>query len=242
MEAGDSAICLAGTRNKFLGSNKPFPAENTISNNLIHDCGIFGKQPAGVFSSISEKNTISHNLIYRMPRAAILINDGWGGDHIIKFKKIYDTMRETSDHGSISGWGRDTSYCIRQSHSPSVSHSRGGGPEEKEPWLLPNDERFTTVIRNNYIREYDMVEFGINLDDGCTNYHIYNNLTLGVGIKLREGDYRIVENNIMIHPIEPATLQIPYEDNHDKYVRNIIVATSKHPPPPLHFLTEKNLA
>lgn len=237
-EAGDSAVLLVGTKNKFLGSNKPFPAENTISNNLIHDCGVFGKQTAGVFCSISQKNTISHNLIFKMPRAAIVLNDGWGGGHVIEFNRIYDTMRETMEHGSISAWGRETAWCIRQSHSPSVSHRRGGGPEEKELWLLPDDERFTTVIRNNHIREYDIIEYGINLDDGCSNYHIYNNLTLGVGIKLREGIYRTVENNIMIHPIEPATLQIAYEDNHDKYRRNIIVATSKRPRPRVRFPAE----
>jgi hypothetical protein len=165
-----------------------------------------------------------------MPRAAICINDGWGGGHVIEFNKVYDTMRETNDHGSISGWGRDMGWCSRQSHDPSVSHSRGP----------LDDEKFTTIIRNNYIREYDIVEFGINLDDGCTNYHIYNNLTLGVGIKLREGDYRTVENNIMIHPIEPATLQIACEDNHDVYVRNIIVATSRRPRPRIRFPADKH--
>jgi hypothetical protein len=229
-EAGDSAICLVGTKNRCIGSNKAFPAENAICNNLIHSCGVFGKQIAGVFSSISQKNTISHNLIYRMPRAGICINDGWGGGHVIEFNKVYDTMRETNDHGSISAWGRDMGWCSRQSHDPTVSHSRGP----------LDDEKFTTIIRNNWVREYDIVEFGINLDDGCTNYHIYNNLTLGVGIKLREGDYRTVENNIMIHPIEPATLQIACEENHDVYARNIIVATAKRPRPRIRFPVDKH--
>ena len=233
--AGDSAVCIVGTKNKYLGSNKPFPAENTISNNLIHDCGMFGKQTAGVFASISERNTISHNLIYNMPRAGIALNDGWGGGHIIEFNKLHDTMQETAEHGSISAWGRDTVWCIRQSHSPSISHPRGGGPDEKEAWLLPDDERYTTIIRNNHITEYKNIEYGINLDDGCTNYHIYNNLTLGVGIKIREGDYRVVENNIMVEPIEVPTLQIPFENNHDKYRRNIFVISSKRPPTPLRF-------
>jgi hypothetical protein len=34
------------------------------------------------------------------------------------------------------------------------------------------------------------------LDDGSSNYQIYNNLCLNGGIKLREGFYRTVENNI----------------------------------------------
>jgi hypothetical protein len=77
--AGDSAVCLVGSERLIQGTNHPVPTENSISNNLIHDCGIFGKQIAGVFMSISGKNIISHNVIYNMPRAGICVNDGWGG-------------------------------------------------------------------------------------------------------------------------------------------------------------------
>ena len=55
VEAGDSAVCLVGSKESIQGTQRPFPAENTITNNLIHDCGVFGKQIAGVFISISAK-------------------------------------------------------------------------------------------------------------------------------------------------------------------------------------------
>jgi hypothetical protein len=53
------------------------------------------------------------------------------------------------------------------------------------------------IIRNNRWR----CDHGwdIDLDDGSANYHIYNNLTLNGGIKLREGFYRTVENNVMVN-------------------------------------------
>ena len=53
------------------------------------------------------------------------------------------------------------------------------------------------IIRNNCMR----CDHGwdIDLDDGSSNYQIYNNLCLNGGIKLREGVNRIVENNIMIN-------------------------------------------
>ena len=104
-EAGDSAICLVGSAASIQGTSRPLPSENLISNNLIHDCGIFGKQVAGVFLSISETNVVSHNLIYNMPRAAICINDGWAGGHVIEFNNIHDTVRETHDHGPFNSWG-----------------------------------------------------------------------------------------------------------------------------------------
>jgi hypothetical protein len=58
----------------------------------------------------------------------------------------------------------------------------------------------TTVLRNNRWR----CDHGwdVDLDDGSTNYHIYNNLCLNGGLKNREGFYRVVENNIIsgFHP------------------------------------------
>src|SRR6202041_2254600 len=52
------------------------------------------------------------------------------------------------------------------------------------------------VLRNNRWR----CDHGwdIDLDDGATNYHIYNNLCLHGGIKNREGFDRTVENKIMV--------------------------------------------
>jgi len=53
------------------------------------------------------------------------------------------------------------------------------------------------ILRNNRWR----CDHGwdIDLDDGSTNYRIYNNLTLNGGIKLREGFHRTVENNVMVN-------------------------------------------
>jgi hypothetical protein len=60
----------------------------------------------------------------------------------------------------------------------------------------------------------------IDLDDGSTNYHIYNNLMLSGGLKLREGFYRVVENNIMVnntfHP------HVWYVNSQDIFRRNIV--------------------
>jgi hypothetical protein len=223
-EAGDSAVCLVGTENRAIGSNWPFPAENIVSNNLIHDCGIFGKQTAGVFASISERNTISHNVIFNMPRSGICINDGWGGGHVVEFNEIYNTVRETQDHGSFNSWGRETYWCMQQSHPhvmPGVSHEAGNVKE---------DCRLTTIVRNNYFHETEFNEWGIDLDDGTSNYHVLNNLCVGVSITHREGDYRTIENNIIINPKNPPGPKVCYENNNDRFVRNIIVTSSKDGP------------
>jgi len=230
VEAGDSAVCLVGNKGSIQGTQRPYPAENTITNNLIHDCGIFGKQVAGVFISISDKNTVSHNHIYNMPRAGICLNDGWGGGHIIEFNEIHDTVLETKDHGPFNSWGRESFWCLQQSHG-AVSHGAG---------LVKDDTPYVIEVRNNFFQ--DNHEWGIDLDDGSSHTHVYNNLCIGMSVKLREGDYRLVENNIFIHPANPPGFHAGYEYNHDRFVRNIIVTSTKFDRPALDINFTKGAA
>ena len=79
------------------------PKAVTVSNNLIHDCGVFGKQTAGVYISRAKRITAAHNTIFNMPRAGICIGDGTWGGHVIEYNHIHDTVRETGDHGLVTG-------------------------------------------------------------------------------------------------------------------------------------------
>ncbi len=67
----------------------------------------------------------------------------------------------------------------------------------KNPNLPFLDMVEPSIIRNNRIR----CDHGwdIDLDDGSSDYRIYNNLLLNGGIKLREGYGRIVTNNIVLN-------------------------------------------
>ena len=51
--------------------------------------------------------TVSHNSIYDTPRAGINVSEGTWGGHIIEFNDVFDTVKETGDHGSFNSWGRD---------------------------------------------------------------------------------------------------------------------------------------
>jgi hypothetical protein len=227
-EAGDSGVCLVGSESMIQGSNHPVPEESLISNNLIHDCGIFGKQIAGVFMSVSLKNTISHNLIYNLPRAGICVNDGWGGGHVIEFNEIHDTVRETTDHGPFNSWGRGRFWCFEQNHG-AVSHASGYHDGEKDyVFYYPEEDGCVTEIRNNYLHEdASMRLHGIDLDDGSSHYHIHNNLCVGMAITHSCGDYRAVENNIFVNPGAPPRFWKSYENNHDRFTRNIVVISPK---------------
>jgi hypothetical protein len=78
-----------------------------------------------------------------------------------------------------------------------------------------------TILRNNRWR----CDHGwdIDLDDGSSNYWLYNNLCLSGGLKNREGYLRIDENNIMVsnsfHP------HVWLDGSQDIFRRNIVFAT-----------------
>jgi len=228
-EAGESAVCLVGSRHLTQGSVRAFPADNLVSNNLIHDCGAFGKQVAGVFCANAKRTTISHNHIYNMPRAAICFNDGWGGGHVVEFNKVHDTVLETGDHGPFNSWGREWYWCPIQSHGPA-SHEGGDVKRQAQE---------TSVIRHNYFCEHRVHSlsrwgpFGIDLDDGSSNYHIYGNLCIGMSVKCREGDYRTVENNVFVNPVRQPSFGVCYENAHNRFLRNITVLSSRYDRPDL---------
>ena len=192
--------------------NNNYPAECLVENNLLVRNGRFEKQTAGVNISMAAKIQIRHNTIYEVPRAGINICDGTWGGHIIEFNDVFDTVKETGDHGSFNAWGRD------RFHSGNTTKVDAWVAEHPDWPLL--DAIHTTVIRNNRFR----CDYGwdIDLDDGCSNYEIYNNLCLSGGIKNREGFYRTVRNNVMVnntfHP------HVWYADSHDTFTNNIIFA------------------
>jgi hypothetical protein len=168
-----------------------YPAHCRVHNNLMHRFGIIGKQVAGVFVSMSQQITVSNNTIYQCPRAAICINDGCWGGHIIEYNDAFNTVTESGDHGPFNSWGRDRWW--------KTSYNGGRDIESfaKERSLLDNYK--VTHIRNNRFSHPGGHSWGIDLDDGSSNYHVYNNLCLGLGVKLREGFFRRVENNIIVN-------------------------------------------
>ena len=217
-QIGDSAICFVGALENTVGSQREFCYECEASNNLIHDCGVFGKQVAGVYISRAKRIKVSHNRIYRMPRAGICIGDGTWGGHIIEHNHISDTCRETGDHGPFNAWGRDKYWCLVQSHTDYIDHHSHFAGHVLVDAMEP------VVIRGNLFREKS--GWGLDLDDGASNYEIYNNLCVGVSMKLREGAYRTIYNNIWVDGANSPCFHVGNENNHDRYFRNITVMST----------------
>ena len=192
-----------------------YPSNCIVNNNLIHDIGLVEKQTAGVQISMAMNIIISHNSIYDVPRSGINVSEGTWGGHIIEFNDVFNTVLESSDHGAFNSWGRDRFWHPNRKTMDKIM--------EQNPKMPYWDAINTTIIRNNRMR----CDHGwdIDLDDGSSNYHLYNNLCLNGGIKLREGFYRIVENNIMVnngfHP------HVWFKNSGDIFRRNIMMTDYK---------------
>jgi hypothetical protein len=128
----------------------------------------------------------------------------------LEFNDVFDTVKETGDHGSFNAWGRDRYW--------HPDRNRMNQLVAQTPEMPRWDAHKTTILRNNRWR----CDHGwdIDLDDGASNYHIYDNVCLHGGLKLREGFFRTVENNIMLgnsfHP------HVWFENSGDVFIHNIV--------------------
>ena len=181
------------------------------------------KQTAGVAIDLAQEITVRHCSIYDMPRAGINIGDGSWGGHVIEFCDVFDTVKETGDHGSFNSWGRDRFW------RPSIAEVNAWVREVPE---LPRLDAVKPVILANNRWRCDH-GWDIDLDDGSSYCIITNNLCLRGGIKNREGFGRVVENNITVssglHP------HVWYTESGDLFRRNIVwrdyQAALMHGPP-----------
>lgn len=219
-EAGASGICFTGdpaaVRNALfryeqrldpadldrtpgpIGHN--FPADCLVEDCLITRTGRVEKQTAGVAIDMARAITVRHCSIYDVPRAGINIGGGTWGGHVIEHCDVFDTVKETGDHGSFNSWGRDRFW--RSDPAAVDAHVAA------DPTLPFLDAQEPTILRHNRWR----CDHGwdIDLDDGSSNYVIRDNLCLRGGIKLREGYRRVVENNV-VPPQRPASTRLVQE-------------------------------
>ena len=67
----------------------------------MHETGIFGKQSSCIFMSLTANLTLLDNVCFNGPRAGFNWNDGFGGGTVMRGNLIFNTVRETGDHGPV---------------------------------------------------------------------------------------------------------------------------------------------
>lgn len=207
-----------------------YPRDITISNNHMENLGIFEKQSAGINLSVSSRIRILHNTIHKSARSGINVNDGTFGGHEIAYNDVYDCQRETTDHGQFNSWGRDRFWSVPRfnaggQYGETLRHYTVNGVE----YDITQIDAYQTITIHNNRFHHDTSKgssWGIDLDDGSSNYEIYNNLCLGMGIKLREGFDRKVYNNIILDG--QLQIHVSYAEARDEIHGNIVLNSTPY--------------
>ncbi|MHC5068286.1 MAG: chitobiase/beta-hexosaminidase C-terminal domain-containing protein, partial [Planctomycetota bacterium] len=198
-----------------------YPADCLIQDCIMHDLGTWGKQVAGVFIATAARIHVDHCTVYDVPRAGICIGDGAWGGHIISHNDIWNTVRETGEHGPFNSWGRERFW--RSGFTGDIHD------------LVMKDSPETVEIHHNRIanlrRTISAGNWTIDLDDGSSNYDIHHNLSLGSTLKLRDGYFRTVHNNIHVSPVGLGW-HVWFKDSRDIFERNITVVAGARPSAP----------
>ena len=176
-------------------SDDDIPVDCQSVNNLVHDVGVFAKQCGGVFIANALRIRIAQCHIYNCPRAGINVNNGLYGGHVFENNDLHDTVRETSDHGPFNSYGRDYYWCQHVNHhgyrpkgrsrlTATARHNFGPFAE------IAKSARETTIIRRNRFSVSRLgqkigpgLQHPIDLDDGSSNYEVYENLGVQMSIK-----------------------------------------------------------
>ena len=81
---GDTAIALWGESEEWDARGGNYPNSTLISGNVFRELGIHEKQSSAVFIAKAARTTIRRNVMFNLPRAAINLNDGAMGGHVIE--------------------------------------------------------------------------------------------------------------------------------------------------------------
>ena len=219
---GKYAVCLSGGHaNAINGNDISYcaeggvlllkTAENTVSDNHIHHCGIVYKHIGGVIleGEGTDDNVVAHNMIHDISRYGISLKYP-GAHNRIEFNRVLNTSLETCDTGGIEVTQNDKEF------------------------------RSGSVIRNNVVGDsigYSadgpksvFMSWGIYLDSFAGGYTVTHNVTYRSshgGIVLQGGKDNRVENNVFVEGAYSQMYINNFADNSTGQVfqRNIVAYT-----------------
>jgi hypothetical protein len=180
---GQNAIASWGRANRNDGTNGEQPLYTTVTRNFCHEIGHIQKQSSFYFQAETALATITGNIVFNIPRAAINFNDGFGGGAEIAHNLFFNTCRESGDHGAFNSWDR----------LPYITTIRDGTPS-----TVPKRNN----VHNNFIVANYAADGGcLDNDDGSAYYDIHHNLCMYGGHKANfDGHSKSSFNNIHVHP------------------------------------------
>jgi hypothetical protein len=186
---GDTAIAAWGRTDEMSDGGThgwdatagDIPQGTTIVGNMIRETGIWEKQSSCFFQAKTAGSTLRRNLCFNLPRAGFNFNDGLGGGDEVHENLIFNSNRETSDHGPINSWDRQ----------PYVSKFGAAGDGVATAHMLPRN-----ISQNFLVANYGGTNGAIDNDDESLRYENNHNFQIYGHQKFKTGAIRSYGNVI----------------------------------------------
>ena len=191
------------------GTDGNQPRFSRILYNFAHELGIWEKQSSFYFQAKSCQNLLMGNIFFNGPRAGINFNDGFGGSSNLTENILFNTCRESGDHGPFNSWDRQV----------FVTKVRDGTANADKDWDYING--------NFMIANYNSQE-AIDNDDGSNYYKTSGNFFAysGNGMKNDFGGHDNWHfNNIYAYVGRGFGIVGQLEGHEDYFCNNTVVMT-----------------
>ena len=191
------------------GTDGNQPRFSRILHNFVHELGIWEKQSSFYFQAKSCQNLIMGNIFFNGPRAGINFNDGFGGASNVTENFLFNTCRESGDHGPFNSWDRQV----------YVTKVRNGKPNP--------DKDYDYIESNFMIANYHSI-LAIDNDDGSNYYKTHGNFFVysGRGMKNDFGGHDNHHyNNIYAYVGTGFRINSQLEGHEDYFYNNTVVMT-----------------
>jgi len=164
----------------FDGTKGDFPANTTVVGNLASEIGVIAKQSSCWIQAKTAQTILDGNVCFNVARAGFNFNDGFGGGDFVFNNLIFNTNRESADHGPINSWDRQ----------PYVTLVFDGTPSAR---MLPRN-----ISHNMLVGNYGGGNGCVDNDDGSLWFNIHDNFLVYGHQKFKVGAIRNM-NNVMAY-------------------------------------------
>ena len=143
------------------------PRGTLVAYNLCRELGIWEKQSSFYTQFKAGYSTVARNIVFNGPRAHLNHNDGAIGGTLHQQNLIFNSCRESGDHGPFNSWDRDP-YLITDPATGRVTTTKA----------------MDVLSRNFIVANYNSLG-PVDNDDGSSYYHTDSNFLVygGGGMK-----------------------------------------------------------
>jgi len=171
---GMSAVTMLGDCDQYDCTGAMQPLGTLLYGNIVRELGLVEKQSSAFFLGKSALARVEGCVFFNGPRAMINFNDNAGGGSRVEWNAIWNTCRQSGDHGPMNSWDRMAlATRIRNAGVGEASFSAA----------------YTVTSHNLIIANYGGSQAFDN-DDGSSWYHTHDNFFLSAdGFKMDYGGH-----------------------------------------------------